>query len=67
MKINSKKTKTMVMSKKEIKPSNHIYIEETCIEQVQQVIYPGQRFTNDARCDAEIARRIEITRSAFQK
>jgi hypothetical protein len=67
MKMNSKKTKTMVMSKKEIKPTIHIYIDETCTEQVQQFIYLGQRFTNDARCDAEIARRIEIARSAFRK
>ena len=66
MKMNSKKTKTMVMSKKEIKPTIHIYIDETCTEQVQKCIYLGQRITiNDARCDREIAGTIEIARSTI--
>ena len=65
MKMNVKKTKTMVVSRKADPPHVKINIEGQTIEQVSRFMYLGQLITEDGRCDEEIKRRIGQARSAF--
>ena len=67
MKMNAKKTKTMIITKKEDKPSINITIDGTEIEQVTHFPYLGQRMTEDGRCEEEIKRRINIAKTTFSK
>ncbi|GFS00920.1 endonuclease-reverse transcriptase [Elysia marginata] len=64
--MNTKKTKAMVISKKE-PPKVHIKVKGKCIEHIEQFKYLGQLITTDARSDDEIKSRITITKSAFTK
>ena len=69
MKINIKKTKVMMISKRSEKTSQTIKItlngEE--IEQVEKFCYLGSMVTDDARCHEEIKRRIAMGKDAFYK
>ena len=67
MKMNAKKTKTMIITKKDEKPTIKTAIDGTDIEQVSQFIYLGHKITEDGRCDEEIKRRISIAKSTFAK
>ena len=67
MKMNAKKTKSMVISRKEAKPRIKIKIGQTDIEQVDNFIYLGQMITEDGRSDKEIIRRISIAKGIFNK
>ena len=62
--INIKKTKVMVVTKKEVTPSAKITIEGRAIEQVKKFIYLGHLITDNGKCDGEVKRRIEIARGA---
>jgi len=62
MSINIKKTKVMVVTKKEVTPNAKITIEGRAIEQVKKFIYLGHLITDNGKCDSEIKRRIEIAR-----
>ena len=66
MKMNARKTKTMVISKKE-GTTVTIRIDGTEIEQVQSFIYLGHKITQDGRSEEEVKRRIGIARTAFSK
>jgi hypothetical protein len=66
MRINTKKTKVMVISKKEGKRVE-IEVYGKNIEQVQEFCYLGSLITEDARCSKEIRRRIAIAKEAFYK
>ena len=65
MKINIKKTKTMVVSKKPNSPKINIAIDGEQIEQVASYMYLGGLITEDGRSEKEIKRRIMIARSTF--
>ena len=65
MKINIKKTKEMVVSKKPNSPKINIAIDEQQIEQVTSYMYHGSLITEDGRSEKEIKRRIMIARSTF--
>ena len=65
MKINIKKTKAMVVSKKPNSPKINIAIDGEQIEQVTSYVYRGSLITDDGRSEKEIKRRIMIARSTF--
>ena len=65
--MNVKKTKVMVISKKDTIPRAHILLNGQCLDQVNQFTYLGQLITNDGYCDTEIRRRIGIARACFNK
>ena len=65
MKMNVKKTKTIVASRKTNHPLANIKIEEQTIDQVAQFMYLGQLITDDGKCDEEIKHRIRQARTAF--
>ena len=65
MKINIKKTKAMVVSKKPNSPKINIAIEGQHIQQVTSYMYLGSLITEDGRSEKEIKRIIMIARSTF--
>ena len=65
MKINIKKTKAMVVSKKPNSPKINISIDGQQIEQVTSYMYLGRLITENGRSEKEIKRRILIARSIF--
>ena len=67
MKMNAKKTKAMIIPKKDDKPRISTIIDGTNIEQVANFPYLGQKITEDGRCKEEIKRRINIARTTFSK
>ena len=67
MKMNAKKTKTMVINKREDPTPIKIKVDGAEIEQVQNFIYLGHRITEDGRSEEEIKRRVGIARTAFSK
>ena len=67
MKMNAKKTKTMIITKKDDKPRIKTTIDGTDIEQVSHFVYLGHKITEDGRCEEEIKRRIGIAKSTFAK
>lgn len=67
MKINARKTKTMVISRKNITPKTRITVDGIELEQVNKFIYLGHLITEDGKSDADIKRRIEIAKSTFIK
>ena len=56
MSINIKKTKVMVVTKKEVTPKAKITIEGRAIEQVKKFIYLGHLITENGKCDSDIKR-----------
>ena len=74
LKMNVKKTKTMLMSRDHdrdrregINRRVNIMVNGQKLEQVQKFKYLGQWITEDGRCNLEVKTRIEIARSAFTK
>ena len=63
MKINTKKTKAMVVSKKPNSPKINIAIDGQQIEQVTSYMYIGSLITEDGKSEKEIKRRIVIART----
>jgi len=68
MKINSKKTKIMKISRVEGEEKNmKITIDEEEIEQVTKFCYLGGLISDKAKCHREIKKRIEMGKEAFTK
>ena len=65
MKMNVKKTKIMIISKKAVVPRVNIELDGQVVGQVSCFTYLGQTITEDGKCDGEIKRRIGHARSAF--
>ena len=65
LKINIKKTKAMVVSKKPNSPKINIAIDGEQIEQVTSYMYLGNLITEDGRSEKEIKGNIMIARSTF--
>ncbi len=66
MKINVKKTKVMVISRKGGGAVN-ITLNGVRIEQVAKFCYLGSWITDDGRCDVEIRSRIAMAKAAFNR
>ena len=62
-----RKTKSVVVSKKQETPKVSINLDGTAIEQVQKVVCLGSFTTEDDEREVEIKRRIEIAGNAFNK
>ena len=67
MKMNIKKTKTMVISQKVEAPKVNITLDGQPVEQVERFVYLGQLITENGKCDEKIRRRVEIARTAYIK
>src|SRR5579863_383393 len=67
MKINIKKTKTMLVSKSNIGGTVSIVIDGQLVEQVNKFQYLGSMMTEDWRCTTEVKRRIAMAKDAFSK
>ena len=65
MKMNVKKTNTMVINNKAVVPRVNIELEGQVVEQVSCFTYLGQTITEDGKCDDEIKRRTGQARSTF--
>ena len=66
MKINVKKTKTMLVSRKEGK-SVQIKIDGQLVEQMRKFKYLGSIVSEDGRCLEEVKVRIGMAKDAFKK
>ena len=65
MKMNGKKTKTMLVSKDVTSTKVSVKIDGDIIKQTDSYTYLGQTITSNGKCDDEILKRIEIARGAF--
>ena len=65
MKMNSKKTKTMSVSKDVTLTKVSLKIDGDIIKQTDNYTYLGQTITSNGKFDYEIVKRIEIARGAF--
>ena len=65
MKINAKKTKTMLVSKDVTSTKVSVKIDGDIITQTDKYTYFGQTVTSNGKCDDEILKIIEIARGAF--
>ena len=73
MKINAKKTKSMLVSKDVTLPTVTLVtlikvtlkIDGDIIKRTDKYTYLGQTTTSNGKCDDEILKRIEIARGAF--
>ena len=65
LKMNIKKTKTMVVSRDQVNRKVDIKADGTTLEQVETFKYLGQTITSDGRSDTAIRQRIEIARQTF--
>ena len=66
MKINTKKTKVMKVSRN-VGEEINIVINGSRIEQVKSFKYLGSTMTEDGRCETEIKVRIALAKEAFSK
>ena len=67
IKINIKKTKVMVLSKRDHNQRMDIKLSNKDIEQVKDFTYLGRNISCDGRNDKEIRRRIAIPNQSLQK
>ena len=67
MKVNAKKTKAMVISRNEKKPTANVKVDGTAVEQVGSFNYPGPTVKADGRCVDEIKNRVGIGHVTFSK
>lgn len=65
MKINVRKTKTMVIAKSP--KTIHLKVDGKAIEQVRHFTYLGHLIAEDLRIEAEIRRRIAMAKQAFRE
>src|ERR1700761_9106892 len=66
MKINVRKTQTMIVSRRKGGIAN-IEIDGLKVEQVAKFKYLGAWITEDAKCDLEVRSRIAMAKEAFSK
>src|SRR5580698_10282718 len=67
MKINIKKTKTMLVSKSNTGGTVNIVIDGQLVEQVNKFQYLESMMTEDGRCTTEVKGRIAMAKDAFSK
>ncbi|KAI5755057.1 hypothetical protein M8J77_013699 [Diaphorina citri] len=67
LKINAKKTKSMVISKTDHNIIANVKIENEPIQQVKEFCYLGSLISQDNKSTREIRRRIVLAKQAFEK
>jgi len=67
LQINSKKTKSMVISKLTPEPQCNLLHGQAKIEQVSSFNYLGALVNSEGRCKPEIRRRIALSKDAFNR
>ena len=67
MRVNTKKTKVMIVSKHPDYRKLNIIVNRTAPELVTVFKYLGSIITEDERCEAVIKIRIEIAKTSFTK
>ena len=67
MKINIKKTKALVVSKKTNTPVCNTNVNGLNVKQENNFVYLGSTVTSDGRCEKEIVKRISMAKGAFNK
>ncbi|KAG1692298.1 DNA repair protein complementing XP-G cells [Nymphon striatum] len=67
MRVNTKKTKYMVVGKDDAHKQTNIKVNGVALEENDSIVYLGQLFTKDGKCEDEIKRRIQIARNTFSK
>ena len=67
MKMNTKKTKTMVTSRTTKKPALKITLGNKEVERVKNQFYLGHQLTEEEPSDSDITRIIEIARGTFSR
>ena len=65
--MNAKKTECMVITKKPVVPKCHLTCKGQEIKQVDTFKYLGCTITTDAKCEAEIKKRIAMSKDTFTK
>ena len=65
MKMNGKKTKTMLVSKDVTSTNVCVKIDGDIIKQTDNYTYLGETITSNVKCDDDILKIIEIARGAF--
>ena len=65
MKMNAKKTNTMLVSKDVTSTKVSVKIDGDIIKQTDNYTYLGQTITSNGKCDNEILKIIEVARGAF--
>ena len=65
MRVNIKKTETMVVTKKKEVPKCNITVDGQGIKQVKKFKYLGSIITEDAKCKSDIIKRIHRAKSNF--
>ena len=65
LRINTKKTKVMVMSKAKVGPKINITIRGEALQQVSDFSYLGSLISSDGRCEKEVKKRIVLAKQAF--
>ena len=65
MKMNAKKTKTMLVSKDVTSINVIVKIDVDIVKQTDNYTYLGQTITSNGKFDDEFVKIIEIARSAF--
>ena len=66
LRVNSRKTKLMVVDKKKQPILANIMLNDSAIEQVTEFCYLGSVIYYDNRCISEIKKRIVLAKKAFQ-
>ncbi|PIK59245.1 hypothetical protein BSL78_03829 [Apostichopus japonicus] len=67
LKMNTKKTKAMLVSRLDEGKELNIRVNGELLEQVKSFKYLGQTISDDGRCDKDIRSRIEIAGGSFIK
>ena len=65
MKMNSKKTETILVSKDVTSTKVSVEIGCDIIKQTDKYMYLGQTITSNGKCDDDIMKIIDISRGAF--
>ena len=65
MKMNVDQTKTMLVSRRDVRPHAKIRIDRQLIEEASRFTYLGQLITADGKYEEEMKRRIGQARSAY--
>ncbi|CAG4964250.1 unnamed protein product [Parnassius apollo] len=58
LRLNANKTKVLVFEKDEERKKCEIWVNQECLEQVNEIVYLGSAFTRDGRCDLDVDRRV---------